>query len=87
MATGLRSDEGSRDMDGIVIDEEDLWDGDSVKDSLWNYPDSLVTRSCLNELLDCFSSESYKTSNQEKTVILSIDTIRIPLICLCVWNC
>ena len=55
-------------MDGILITEEDVWDGDAEGDHLWDNPDSLVTRSCLNELLEWFSSESYKTSNHERKV-------------------
>ena len=65
--------EGVRDkgqgLDGVVIEEGDLWgDGDSGEMDEESERDSVVTKTCIGELLGFFSSQNFKTSSSDRRV-------------------
>lgn len=63
-----------QERDSVVIGEDDLWgaegcgETDEESSRWWSQMDSVVTMSCIGELLGFFSSQNYKTSSTDQRV-------------------
>lgn len=69
MATAEGVRDRGQELDGVVIEEGDLW-GDEGSGGMDEESErnSVVTKACIGELLGFFSSQNYKTSSLDRRV-------------------
>ena len=66
MATASSSVEDNREMDEVLIDQEEVWEG--FKGARKSWDGSVVTTECICELLEYFCSHNYRTATSGNKV-------------------